>query len=97
MLLSLWECLQRLGLAIWHCGARTVHDHRQKSVITVNAEHVDHAMFAKAFQCTFISGIGNALIDMEFRAEVINNLLILAHTHGISAISNRVHNLCPDA
>jgi len=46
---------------------RTVHDHRQKSLITVNAEHVDDTLLAKAFQCTFISRIGNGLTDVELR------------------------------
>ncbi len=64
---SLRKCLQECGLAIRRGRARTVHDHRQKSVITVNAEHVDDTLLAKAFQCTFISRIGNALIDMESR------------------------------
>src|SRR5208283_3692180 len=76
----LWKSLQGSRLPIRHGRARPIHDHSQKCVITVDAQHVHDTLLAETRQCTIVGGVRNALVRMQLAAEVIDDLFVLGHS-----------------
>lgn len=76
----------RKGSEGWHFRqgrerrrADRVHDHGKPSVVTNDADHVDHALFAKFAEGSGISGVADTSVAMEFIAKVVDGGLLIGH------------------
>ena len=94
---SLWKSLQWSRLPIRDGRARPIHDHSQKRVITVDAQHVHDTLLAETRQCTIVSGVRNALVRMQLSAEVIDDLFVLGHSCRSTPLGDGPHHLGLDS
>src|SRR2546428_13301556 len=73
--------------------ARHVHLRGEKHVVAADAGDIDHAALAELLQRALVRRVGDAPVAVQLHAEVVDDLLILAHSHGSTAVADGLEYL----